>query len=202
MEATPSPTGRYLIVVGASAGGVQALCELVAGLPPDLPAAVLVVLHVAPHGHSALPAILARSGRLPACHPADGEAIRPGRIYVAPPDLHLMVEDGHLQLSRQASENGHRPAVDILFRTAARAYGPRVVGVVLTGNLDDGTAGLATIKRCGGRAVVQDPREADYPGMPESAIANVAVDHVLPLGEMAAVLQQLVHEAPGPVGAR
>ncbi len=198
MSMTPEPTGRDVLAIGASAGGVQALCELISGLPPDLPAAVLVVLHVAPHGRSALPAILARSGCLPASHPADGEEIRPGRIYVAPPDRHLAVEAGRIQLSRKASENGHRPAVDVLFRTAARAYGPRVVGVVLTGNLDDGTAGLAMIKRFGGKVVVQDPREADYPSMPESAIANVAVDHVLPLGEMAPVLLRLVREAPRP----
>jgi two-component system, chemotaxis family, protein-glutamate methylesterase/glutaminase len=190
--------GHYIVVIGASAGGVQALCEVMDGLPPNLPAAVFVVLHLAPHGHSALPAILSRLGCLPASHPADGEEIRPGRIYVAPPDRHLEVEDSHIQLSRKASENGHRPAVDVLFRTAARSFGPRVVGVVLTGNLDDGTAGLAMIKRCGGKAVVQDPKDADYPSMPESAIANVAVDHVLPLGDIAAMIRRLVYEPPTP----
>jgi two-component system chemotaxis response regulator CheB len=128
----------------------------------------------------------------------DGEEIRPGRVYVAPPDRHLEIEGSHIQLSRKASENGHRPAVDVLFRTAARSFGPRVVGVVLTGNLDDGTAGLAMIKRRGGKAVVQDPKEADYPSMPESAIANVAVDHVLPLGDIAAAIRRLVYEPPAP----
>jgi two-component system chemotaxis response regulator CheB len=191
-------TGHDIIVVGASAGGVQALSQLMEGLPPDLPAAVFVALHIAPHGHSALPTILSRLGGLPACHPEDGETIQHGRIYVAPPDRHLVVEDGRVELSRKASENGHRPAVDVLFRSAARSYGPRVVGVVLTGNLDDGTAGLVMIKRFGGKAVVQDPRDADYPGMPESAIANARVDHVLPLGEIASVLRRLVHEAPDP----
>lgn len=194
--------GHDVVVIGASAGGVQALSEVMDGLPPNLPAAVFVVLHVAPHGHSALPAILSRLGCLPASHPVDGEEIQPGRVYVAPPDRHLEIEGSHVQLSRKASENGHRPAVDVLFRTAARSFGPRVVGVVLTGNLDDGTAGLAAIKRCGGKAVVQDPREADYPSMPESAIANVAVDHVLPLGDIAAMIRRLVYEPPAPADYR
>jgi two-component system, chemotaxis family, protein-glutamate methylesterase/glutaminase len=189
-------TGHDIVVIGASAGGVQALREVMDGLPPNLPAAVFVVLHVAPHGHSALPAILSRLACLPASHPVDGEEIQPGRIYVAPPDRHLEIEGSHIQLSRRASENGHRPAVDVLFRTAARSFGPRVVGVVLTGNLDDGTAGLAMIKRFGGKAVVQDPKEADYPSMPGSAIANVAVDHVLPLGDIAAMIRRLVYEPP------
>jgi len=190
--------GHDIVVIGASAGGVQALCEVMDGLPPNLPAAVFVVLHVAPHGHSALPAILSRLGCLPASHPVAGEEIQPGRVYVAPPDRHLAIENSRIQLSRRASENGHRPAVDVLFRTAARSFGPRVVGVVLTGNLDDGTAGLAMIKRFGGKAVVQDPQEADYPSMPESAIANVDVDHVLPLGEIASMIQRLVYEPPAP----
>ncbi len=185
---------RDILVIGASAGGVQALCSVIESLPPGLPAAVFVVLHVAPHGRSALPAILARSGCLPAVHPADGEEIQAGRIYVAPPDRHLTIQEGRIRLSRNASENGHRPAVDVLFRSAARAYGPRVVGVVLTGNLDDGTAGLAAIKRCGGATVVQNPRDADYPSMPESAIHNVRVDHVVPLGEIGALLDRLARE--------
>jgi two-component system chemotaxis response regulator CheB len=190
----PQAVGRDIIVIGASAGGVQALCEVIERLPPGLPAAVFVVLHLSPHGRSLLPTILARSSCLPTSHPSDGEPIRPGRIYVAPPDRHLAIENSHIHLSRNASENGHRPAVDVLFRTAARSYGSRVVGVVLTGNLDDGTAGLAAIKRCGGVAVVQDPQDADYPGMPESAIANVKVDHVVPLPEIGPLLDHLLRE--------
>ena len=178
---------------------MQALREVIEHLPPGFPAAVFVVLHVAPYGHSALPEILGRSACLPAAHPADGEVIQPGRIYVAPPDRHLAIRNGQIHLSRNASENGHRPAVDVLFRTAAQAYGTRVAGVVLTGNLDDGTAGLAMIKRCGGTAVVQDPREADYPGMPESAIANVEVDHVLPLADIGPLLRDL-SDQPRPAG--
>jgi two-component system, chemotaxis family, protein-glutamate methylesterase/glutaminase len=190
----PQAKGRDIIVIGASAGGVQALCDVVECLPPGLPAAVFIVLHISPHGRSMLPAILARSSCLPAMHPSNGEKIQPGRIYVAPPDRHLAIQDSRVHLSRNATENGHRPAIDVLFRSAARAYGSRVVGVVLTGNLDDGTAGLAAIKRCGGVAVVQDPREADYPAMPESAIANVEVDHIVPVAEIGSLLDRLLRE--------
>jgi two-component system chemotaxis response regulator CheB len=183
-----SPEPAALLVLGASAGGVQALCEVVRALPARLDAAVFAVLHVSPYGRSAMPAILSRCGPLKAVHPTDGEAIRPGCVYVAPPDLHMVVEPGIVRLSRAASENGFRPAVDVLFRSAARSYGARVVAVVLTGNLDDGTAGLAAVKRHGGVAVVQDPAEADYPGMPASAVRNVDIDYVLPLGEIPGVL--------------
>jgi two-component system chemotaxis response regulator CheB len=124
-------------------------------------------------------------------HPRDGEHIKPGRIYVAPPDQHLVVEEGKIRLSRGPSENGQRPAVDVLFRTGAEAYGRRAVGVVLTGNLDDGTAGLAVVKRYGGVAIVQDPADADYSGMPSSAVRHVEVDHLLPLAEIPELLVKL-----------
>jgi two-component system chemotaxis response regulator CheB len=185
--------GHDIIAIGASAGGVEAISRIVSGLPADLPAAVLVVLHLG-SGPSALPEILTRVGALPAGHPVHGEPIRRGRIYVAPPDRHLIVSDGHLLVPRGAKENGHRPAVDVLFRSAAQSYGPRVVGVVLTGNLDDGTAGLLAIKELKGTAVVQDPAEAYYPGMPRNASENVQVDHVLPLAEIPPLLTQLAHE--------
>jgi len=189
-----SPGGPgALLVLGASAGGVQALCEVVRALPAGFEAAVFAVLHVSPYGRSAMPAILSRCGPLKAVHPGDGEAIRPGCIYVAPPDLHMVVESGVVRLSRAASENGFRPSVDVLFRSAARSYGPGVVAVVLTGNLDDGTAGLAAVKRHGGIAVVQDPAEADYPGMPASAVRNVDIDYVLPLSEIPGVVVGLCH---------
>ncbi|HSU14813.1 chemotaxis protein CheB [Longimicrobium sp.] len=190
---------RDIIVIGASAGGVEALRELAAGLPADFPAAIFAVIHFPPYGTSFLPEILTRSGALPARHPKDGDAVTPGTICVAPPDRHLLLEPGVVQLSPGPRENGHRPAADPLFRTAARAYGRRVIGVVLTGNLDDGTAGLAAVARRGGVTVVQDPADAAHPGMPSSALANVRVDHAVPLAEMAALLQRLVAEpVPAP----
>ncbi|HEX2224587.1 MAG TPA: chemotaxis protein CheB [Thermoanaerobaculia bacterium] len=185
---------RDIVVIGASAGGVAALSNLVGELPHDFPAAVFIVLHVSRYGTSAMPAILSRAGVLPASHPRDGEPFEPGRIYVAPPDHHLVLEPGRVRLSRGPSENGHRPAVDVLFRTAAHSYKNRVIGVVLTGNLDDGTAGLAEIKAQNGLAVAQDPEDADHPAMPSSAIANVAVDHVLALGEIPGLLLRRVRE--------
>ena len=188
--------GHDILVIGASAGGVEALTRLVRGLPEGLPAAVFVVLHLPAHGTSVLPGILSRSGPLPAAHPDDGEEIKPGRIYVAPPDVHLLVGRGRVRISRGPKENGHRPAVDVLFRTAARSYGRRVVGVVLSGALDDGAAGLAAIKSRGGLAVVQDPADALYPGMPRSALETVPIDHVAPVSELPGLLARL---ASGPV---
>jgi two-component system, chemotaxis family, protein-glutamate methylesterase/glutaminase len=185
---------RNVIVLGASAGGVEALRTLVGGLPADLPASVLVVLHIPPYGGSVLPAILARAGSLPARHPTTTEPLAPGEIVVAPPDHHLVLFDNHLRLTRGPRENGHRPAIDVLFRSAARAVGARVIGVVLSGVLDDGTAGLAAIKSRGGLAVVQDPDDAIYPGMPHNAIEHVAVDHVLPADDIAKLLVRLCEE--------
>jgi two-component system chemotaxis response regulator CheB len=143
---------------------------------------------------SVLPRILTRSGDLTAQHPVDRERIKPGRIYVAPPDRHLLLEPGIIRLIRGPKENGHRPAVDPLFRTAARAYGPRVVGVVLSGSLDDGTAGLIEIKRRGGVAIAQDPADTYASGMPTSAIQHVEVDHVLSREHIAATLTRIAHE--------
>jgi two-component system chemotaxis response regulator CheB len=185
--------GHDIIVIGASAGGVEAISQLARQLPGNLPAAIFVVLHVPAHSPSMLPQILNRKGALTALHPADGEAIRNGRIYVAPPDFHLLVEPGRVRLTRGPRENGHRPAVDPLFRTAARAFGPRVVGLVLSGTLDDGTAGLAAIKQRGGVTVVQDPDDALYPGMPRSALETVVVDHALPVAAIAELLGRLAH---------
>jgi two-component system chemotaxis response regulator CheB len=190
----PAEIGHDLIAIGASSGGVEALQVLVAALPADLAAAVCIVLHQSPEAPSRLPRILARHAALPVLHAVDGEVIVPGRVYVAPPDHHLLVEIGRLRLTRGPRENRHRPAVDPLFRSVALAYGPRAIGVVLTGALNDGTAGLATIKRLGGIAIVQDPNEALYPGMPASAQRHVAVDYAPPLAEIAPTLARLARE--------
>lgn len=185
---------RDVVVIGASSGGVEALMRLVGDLPGDLPAAVFVVIHLPEEASSALARILNRAGPLEAVDPEDGEEILPGRVYVGQPDHHLLLQDGRVRLTRGPKENRHRPAVDALFRTAAVARGPRVVGVVLTGARDDGTAGLLAVKRRGGVAVVQDPKEALFRGMPESALRYADVDYCLPLGEMAPLLARLARE--------
>jgi two-component system chemotaxis response regulator CheB len=186
--------GHDIIVMGASAGGIGAVTDLIQGLPADLPAAVFVVVHVPPHAPSSLPRIFSGAGVLRAAHAVDGERIRHGRIYVAPPDWHLALESERVRLERGPREHHSRPALDVLFRSAARAFGPRVVGVVLSGSLDDGTLGLRAVKRAGGLAMVQDPQEALFPEMPESAIAYVSVDYVLPVVEMPATLVRLAHQ--------
>jgi two-component system chemotaxis response regulator CheB len=178
-----------IIVIGASVGGLDALRTIVGGLPKEFPASVFVVLHTSPEAPGVLADILNRAGNLPATNAVDRERIRPGRIYVAPPDHHLIVEPNRIRLTRGPKENRFRPAVDPLFRSAAQVYGPRVVGVVLTGYLDDGTAGLWAVKRLGGTAIVQDPLEALAPSMPASAMRQVKVDYCLPIAEIA---QQLV----------
>ena len=183
---------REVVAIGASAGGVEALRQLAASLPPELPAAVLVVLHVLPTGTSVLPHILGRAGPLPAGSARHGERLERGRIYVAPPDHHLLLWDGRVQLTHGPRENGHRPSLDPLFRSAARAYGERVIGIVLSGTLDDGTAGLRMIHEVGGATIAQDPEEALYPGMPRSAIDNGAADHVVRMPEMADLICMLI----------
>src|SRR4051812_49272561 len=191
-----------VIVIGASAGGVEAISRIVAEFPRDIRASILIVLHIS-RGRSMLPEILTRAGRLPAAHPTDGEPLQYSRIYVAAPDHHLLVQDGTVRVVHSASENGLRPAVDPLFRSAARAYGPRVLGVVLTGALDDGTSGVAAIKEGGGITIAQDPDEAFSPGMPRSAISSGKIDHVLPLRDIPLLLTALVEEeAPAMVTGR
>lgn len=183
-----------IIVIGASAGGVEALSKLVCHLPADLPAALLIVQHFPAESTSILPKILNRCHSIPAKHADDGEAIQIGQIYIAPPDHHLIARHGHLHLSRGPHENGHRPAVDVLFRSAAHSYGTRVVGVILSGALDDGTAGLSVIKQLGGLAMVQDPNEALVGGMPRSAIENIKIDYVLKVADIATQLIQLASD--------
>ena len=189
--------GRDIIVIGTSAGGVEALVELARGLPPDLAAALFVVIHLPATSSSVLPQILSRNGPLPACQALDGEAIEHGRIYIAPPDHHMLIERAKVRVVRCPKVNRMRPAIDPLFRSAALAYGPRVVGVVLTGTLDDGTAGLLAIKRRGGIAAAQDPQDALHPGMPQSAVENVPVDYCLPLTGIPPLLAQLTR-TPAP----
>lgn len=185
----------YVIAIGASAGGVETLTDLVKYLPANLPCPLFIVVHFPAWGRSTLPLILSRAGQLPAKHATDGESIQPGQIYIAPPDHHLIIHQGYLELYRDARENGHRPAIDVTLRTAAQAYGERTIGVILSGMLDDGTAGLAAIKAQGGIAIVQDPEEAIFNGMPRSAISNVAVDHTLKVQQIAFYLTGLLtHE--------
>jgi two-component system chemotaxis response regulator CheB len=188
---------RNIVVIGASAGGVEAITSLAKDLPADIPASLFVVSHLLPESSNHLVDALNTTGPLPAKSAEDGEDIRTGVIYVAPPDRHLLVKRDCVRVTRGPRENRWRPAIDPLFRSAAVAYGPRVLGVVLTGMLDDGTAGLLAIKRCGGLALVQDPEEAPFPEMPHTALANVAVDHKLPIRELAAAIARLVREPAG-----
>ena len=185
---------RDIIVIGASAGGVQALSKLVTDLPADLPAAVFAVLHVAADVPSLLPQILSRESRLPAAHAKNGEEIVNGRIYVAPPDLHLLIENKQIKLVHGPKENLHRPSIDALFRSAARWAGPRVIGVILTGARSDGTVGMRAIKLRGGITIVQDPLEAPFPSMPMSVVQNMQVDYKMPLSEIGALINHLSRE--------
>jgi two-component system, chemotaxis family, protein-glutamate methylesterase/glutaminase len=189
------PAGRRnIIAIGASAGGVAALQRLAADLPPMFPAAVLIVLHVGAN-RSLLPQLLTAAGPNSASHAQHGEKLRIGHLAVAPPDYHLLLNDGYLTLTRGPKENFARPAIDPLFRSAALTYGPRVIGVVLTGNLDDGTAGLQAIKECGGLTMVEDPSTAFAPSMPASALEYVEVDYRVPIESMGRKLAGLVSQS-------
>jgi two-component system chemotaxis response regulator CheB len=180
-----------IVVIGASAGGVEPLLTIARALPDDFDASVFIVLHFPQEGTSVLPELLNRSSSMPAAHASNGEPIRKGRIYVAPPGRHVLVTASRIRLERGPRENRARPSIDPLFRSAAQAFGERVVGVVLSGALDDGTAGLVAIRACGGVAVVQHPDDAAVRGMPESAIEHVKVDHVVPADEIGPLLLQL-----------
>jgi len=186
--------GHDVIVMGASMGGVEAFKAVVSKLPRDLAAAVFIVWHIAAESVGMLPRILKHAGGPPATNAEDGEEIRPGHIYVAPPDRHLVLEPGRVRVTRGPKENHFRPAVDPLFRSAALHFGPRVIGVILTGSLDDGTAGLWAVKASGGLTVVQEPADAFCPAMPLSALENVQVDYRAPLADLAPLLVRLVAE--------
>lgn len=190
--------GRNIVVIGTSAGGLEALDRLIGQLPTALNAAIFVVQHLAPENSGI--ALLRRLGRHQAFAPKlaeNHERFKRGRIYIAPPDTHLLLKKTTMLTTKGARENRNRPAIDPLFRSAAVAHGARVIGVVLTGMLDDGTAGLKSIQRCGGVTVVQDPKDAAYPAMPQSAIDNLKVDFCVPLDDLGALIAKLVSQAPG-----
>ncbi len=185
---------RDIIVIGTSTGGVEVLSRLVQGLPPGFPAALFVVCHVPTGTRSVLPQILSRAGPLLAVHPQDGDPIHPGQVYVAPPDHHMLLKNGTVTIERGPRENGHRPAIDPLFRSAARVYGPRVIGVVLTGALHDGVAGLMAIRAAGGVAVVQDPRDALVAALPLSATEVAGADYTVRAADLAPLLVDLIKQ--------
>jgi two-component system chemotaxis response regulator CheB len=184
---------KDIIVIGSSAGGVFALQEIVASLPLDLDASIFIVQHVSPDSQSLLPKILSHKGRLKAVHPSDGEIITKGIIYIAPPDRHMIIEHDRILIKKGPKENRFRPSIDALFRSAAYNYGPRVVGVILTGMLDDGTSGMWSVKRLGGTGIIQQPEEAAYPSMPTSVLEYVRIDYILPLSEIADKLNELAN---------
>jgi two-component system, chemotaxis family, protein-glutamate methylesterase/glutaminase len=184
---------RDVVVIGGSAGSIEALLHLLGALPAELPAVVGIVLHRSPHFVSKLVQVFQRCSRLPIVEPAHGEPISRQRIYVAPRDQHMLFEDGVIQVNRGPKQHFTRPAVDPLFISAAEAYGPRVVGILLSGGGDDGTSGLVAIKDKGGLTIVQDPLEARHSSMPASGIRHDHVDAVLKLGEMAPVIEAIAH---------
>jgi two-component system chemotaxis response regulator CheB len=185
---------RNIIVIGASAGGFEAIKQLVAALPATLDAAIFIVWHMAPDVTGLLPRVLNRQKGLVASNAIDNEKISFNHVYVAPPDKHLLLDKGVVRVTRGPKENRFRPAVDPLFRSAAEHYGARVIGIILSGALDDGTAGLWTVKSRGGLAIVQEPEEALVSSMPESALAAVDVDYRVPMAEMAPLLVRLTAE--------
>lgn len=197
MTSDSSPRGHDIIVIGASAGGVEALSTVVAQLPADLPAALFVVMHTAQSSRRLLPRILANYGPLQAKDAEDGEPIVQGQIYIAPPDYHLLVHTDQVRVLQGPRENLWRPAIDPLFRSAAVAHGAHVVGVILSGMLDDGVIGLSAVARCGGTAIVQAPDDAAFPEMPTNALNTGDVDYALPAAQLGAFLAGLAREPAG-----
>lgn len=192
---------RDIVVIGASSGGVSALLALVKTLPADFPAPIFIVQHVGADSQSILPQLLNEVSSLTVKHAFDGETFAAGTVYVARPDYHLLLENDRVLVKRGPKENRFRPSIDALFRSAAYGYGPRVIGVVLTGYLDDGTSGLWSVQRLGGLAVVQDPHDAQFPAMPANALEFVAADHIVPLAELGSLLVRLTTE-PAPANPR
>jgi two-component system chemotaxis response regulator CheB len=185
---------KNIVVIGASAGGVEALCGVLAGVPIQLDAAIFIVLHTWPAAESILASVLQPVCALPVSEAKDGAPIVMSHVFVSRPDMHLLLEKTAMRLTRGPKENHSRPAVDALFRSAALAHGERVVGVVLSGALDDGTAGLWAIKDRRGTTIVQDPAEAKHSSMPSSAIGHVSIDHIVPLERIGPLIAQLCRE--------
>jgi two-component system, chemotaxis family, protein-glutamate methylesterase/glutaminase len=186
---------KKIVVIGGSAGGVETALQLTRDLPKDLNAAVFIVIHLSPSAPSLFAELLNKKSGIPVNWAVDGERIEAGHAYVARPDMHLIIDDEHICLGHGPRENGHRPAIDPLFRTAAHAHGENVIGVVLSGNLDDGGLGLREIRKMGGKAVVQDPKDSLYPGMPTNAIAEAGADVIVPVSGLGAAITQLVNAA-------
>jgi two-component system chemotaxis response regulator CheB len=184
-----------IVVIGASAGGVEAVLELTSHLPEDFAAAIFIAIHFPASSQSRLPEIITRNSALTAVHPTHGEKIRGGRIYVAPPDRHMLIAPGMILLSTGPREHGSRPAIDPLFRSAARSYGNRTIGIILSGTRQDGTAGLVEIASHGGLSIVQDPEEAKFSSMPNSAILQDHVDYILPVSEITPIVEQATQGA-------
>lgn len=187
---------RDIVVIGASAGGADAVSTLLSQLPSDLRAACFVVIHRQAESTSRLISILGRSSSLPVRRARETATIYHSNVYVAPADHHLILQPEQMRVVRGPKENRCRPAIDPLFRSAASAYGPRVIGILLTGYLDDGAAGLEAIKKLGGTAIVQDPEDARVPSMPTAALKRIDVDHCLPVHRMGSVLTRLIGEPP------
>ena len=190
-------TTRNIIVIGGSAGALGSLLKIIRDLPPGFPAAILVVIHTAPDNSGLLAEILKRTGSLPTVAATDGLSIQLGNVYVAPPDHHLLVKGGRLKVTRGPRENGFRPALDPLFRTASTAYGPGVIGIILSGGGDDGVLGLSHVKRRGGIVIAQDPNEAESPSMPRRAIQQIDVDHTAKAADIGAVIKGAIQKPAG-----
>ena len=194
----PTTKSLRLVVVGTSAGGLQALIKLLRQLPAAFPAAIMVVQHISAHASgSVLLDEMRKCSKLKCDHAKNGMLISPGHLYIAPSDHHLLVTGNKILITKGAHENRWRPGIDPLFRSAAVAFGNKVIGIVLTGYLDDGTAGLIAIKRCGGICIVQDPADAQYPAMPQNALNQVKVDYCIPIAEMGGILSKLLAKKPG-----
>ena len=193
MPRSASRVPSKVIVIGGSQGAVEGILKLAPELPSDIPAAIFVVIHVPTDADSYLPNLLRRRGTLPVMHPKDGEPIRAGHIYVAPPDFQMTLEPRVVRVQKGPRENRHRPAIDPLFRSAARVFGPRVIAVVLSGNLDDGAAGLLAVRKRGGVSVIQDPNDARVGEMPRRALNYAGSDYVLPLSAIAPKIIELAH---------